>query len=70
VSDAVQQEPARDERKKLYEIKMKLLAGLISFDEAKTQAMPFIDSLNKKGRTIARKYNRRFVETTFSSQMR
>ena len=59
-----------EERKALYEIKMKLLAGLITYDEAKTQSQPFIDSLNKKGKEIAKKHSRRFVETSFSSQMR
>lgn len=59
-----------EERKALYEIKMKLVSGLISYEEAKIQAMPFIDSLNKKGKDIAKKYGRRFVNTTFSQQMR
>ena len=59
-----------EERKKLYEIKMKLLSGLLSYDEAKTQAAPYIDSLNEKGAAIAKKHGRRFVKTTFSIQMR
>lgn len=59
-----------EERKALYEIKMELLAGLITYDEAKIQAKPFIDTLNEKGKTIAKKHGRRFVETTFSQQMR
>jgi hypothetical protein len=59
-----------EERKALYEIKMKLLSGIFSYDEAKIRAAPYIDSLNKKGSAIAKKYGRRFVKTTFSSQMR
>lgn len=59
-----------EERKALYEIKMKLLSGLITYDEAKAQAKPFINALNEKGRQIAKKHGRRFVETTFSQQMR
>lgn len=59
-----------DERKKLYEIKMKLISGIISYDEAKKMALPFIDSLNAKGREIAKKHGRRYVNTTFSQQMR
>jgi hypothetical protein len=58
------------EREELYTIKMKLLSGIISYDDAKIQAQPFIDLLNKKGKEIAKKHSRRFVETTFSSQMR
>lgn len=59
-----------NERETLYQIKMKLLAGLITYDEAKTQAQPFIDSLNEKCKAIAKKHGRRFIATNFSSQMR
>ena len=59
-----------EDRKKLYEIKMKLLSGIISYDEAKVQAQPYIDNLNTKGRDIAKKHGRKYVNTTFSNQMR
>jgi hypothetical protein len=59
-----------EERKALYEIKMKLLSGLITYDEAKAQAKPFINALNERCKQMAKKHGRRFVETTFSQQIR
>ena len=59
-----------EERKALYEIKMKLISGIISYDEAYTLAKPFIDALNIKGRNIAKKYGKTYRDTTFSIQMR
>lgn len=58
------------EIEKLYEIKMKLLAGIIDYDLAKKEAQPYIDRLNEKGKEIAKKHNRRYVNTNFSMQMR
>lgn len=59
-----------DARKKLYEIKMKLIAGLITYDEASKQAKSSIDELNAKGKEIAKKHGMKYHETTFSMQMR
>ena len=59
-----------DERKALYEIKMKLLAGILTYSQAKEQSKGYINALNEKGETIAKKHGRRFVKTTFSQQMR
>jgi hypothetical protein len=59
-----------DARVALYEIKMKLLSGIISYEEAKKQSIPFIEELNIMGKNIAKKYGRKFLPTTFSQQMR
>lgn len=57
-------------RENLYRIKMLLVTGNITYEQAKEEAKPFIDELNEKGQEIAKKYGRKFVKTTFSQQMR
>ena len=59
-----------EERKNIYEINMKLLSGIINYEEAKILATPFINKLNEKCKVIAKKHGKRYVETTFSQQMR
>ena len=59
-----------EERKALYEIKMKLLTGLISYEQAKELSAEHINALNIRGERIAMKHGRKFVKTTFSQQMR
>lgn len=55
---------------KLFDIRGRLLVGIISYDEAKAEAQPIIDDLNKKGQDIAKKHNKRFYGLTFSGIMR
>lgn len=57
-------------RENLYRIKMLLLSGQIDYEQAKIEARPYVDEINSKGQEIAKKHGRRFVETTFSQQMR
>lgn len=58
------------ERAKLHEIKMLLISGNITYENAEKIAAQYINELNIKGETIAKKYGRKFVKTTFSQQMR
>ena len=60
----------QDYRNALQDIRFRMLHGLISYDEAKAEAQPIIDEMNKKGFEIAKKYGRRFKGFTFSSLMR
>lgn len=60
----------QDYRNALQEIRCKMLRGLISYDEAKAEAQPIIDEMNKKGREVAKKYKQKFKGFTFSSLMR
>ena len=58
------------ERAKLHEIKMLLISGSITYENAEKIATPYINTLNEKGKEIAKKHGRSFVKTTFSAQMR
>ena len=51
-------------------IKARLLAGELTYNEAKAKAQPFIDLLNDKGKRIAKKHKRRFAGFSFTSFMR
>lgn len=60
----------QDYRNAIEYIRFKMIKGLITYDEAKAEAKPIIDEMNKKGFEIAKKYNRRFKKFTFASLMR
>lgn len=51
-------------------IRSDMLNGIISYDEAKEQAKPYISDMNDKAKEIAKKYNMRFKKFTFSELMR
>lgn len=57
-------------RKLLNEIKFKMQIGAISYYEAKDEAAPIIEEMNKKGREIAKKHGQRFKPFSFSYLMR
>jgi len=57
-------------REKLFNIRGKLLTGIISYDEAKAEAIPIIEEINKQGQVIAKKHKKRFYGLTFSGIMR
>ena len=54
----------------LNDIKIKLQLGIIKYDEAKKEAEPIIEEMNKKGKEIAKKFKQRFKPFTFVSLMR
>ena len=54
----------------LNDIKIKLQLGIIKYDEAKKEAEPIIEEMNKKGKEIAKKFKQRFKPFTFASLMR
>ena len=58
------------DREKLFDIRGRLLVGIISYDEARIEANPIIERMNKKGRDIAKKHKKRFYGLTFSGLMR
>ena len=57
-------------RAKLGQIKGKMLRGELTYDEAKKEAQPIIDEMNKLGREIAAKYGKRHTNFTFGYLMR
>lgn len=63
-------EEAKQNRQDIEEIKMALACGFISYEEAKVEAKPILDEINKKGREIAKKYGKNYYPITFTEVMR
>ena len=63
-------EQAKQNREDIEAIKMALGCGFISYDEAKIEAKPILDRINKKGREIAKKYGKHYYPITFNELMR
>jgi len=57
-------------REQIEHIRFKLLKGVITYDEAKTEAQPIINEMNKRGREIAKKHKQKFKPFTFIGLMR
>lgn len=55
---------------KINQIRGKMLRGELTYDEAKKEAQPIIDEMNKIGREIAAKYGKRHSNFTFAYLMR
>jgi len=58
------------ERAKIFDIRGRLLARIITYDQAKDEAGPVIDAMNEKASAIAKKHGKRFRGFSFSSLMR
>ena len=63
-------EQALQNREEIKEIKIALALGYISYDEAKIEAKPILDRINKKGKEIAKKYNKNYYPITFTEIIR
>lgn len=59
-----------DYRLKIETIKMKMLYGLSTYEEAKAEAQPIIDEMNKKAKEIAHRHHRTHKKFTFSQLTR
>lgn len=57
-------------RNKIEDIKTRLNYGYIGYDQAKEEAQPFIDEMNKRGEEVAKKFGKKFSKFTFVSLMR
>ena len=57
-------------RERLFDIRGRLIVGIITYDEAKKEAEPIINELNKKGQEIAKKHKKQFHGLNFSGIMR
>lgn len=60
----------QDYRNIIGQIRGDMLKGIISYDDAKEKAKPYIAEMNKKAKEIAKKYNMRFKKFKFSELMR
>lgn len=61
---------AQDNQEKIADIKRRMVAKEISYEEAKAEAQPVIDRINAKAAEIAKKYNKRAKKLSFSEIMR
>lgn len=57
-------------RDKIQSIRIKMLKGQISYDEAKKEARPVIDEINRLAAEIAKKYNKKPQKFNFTELMR
>ena len=57
-------------RNKIEDIKRRLARGLIDYDQAKKEAQPIIDEMNRLGSEVAKRFGKKFVGFTFSKLMR
>lgn len=57
-------------RQDIEEIKASLAYGYITYYEAKLEAQPIIDRINKRGREIAKKYGKTYYPITFEAIIR
>ena len=57
-------------KNKIQEIKMRMVSGLIDYDQAKKEAQPIIDEMNRLGEGIAKKFGKKFSKFTFVNLMR
>lgn len=69
-SKGAKMEQAKQNRQDIEELKLALAYGYISYDEAKTEAKPILDRINKKGKEIAKKYGKHYYPITFNELMR
>jgi hypothetical protein len=58
------------DRERIFDIRRKLLTRAFSYDQARIEAAPIIESMNNQARTIAKKHGKGFKGFTFSSLMR
>lgn len=60
----------QDFHDKIETIRIKMLRGVLSYEDAKAAAQPIIDEMNEIGRKIAAKYGKRHTNFTFANLMR
>ncbi len=53
-----------------FDLRGRLLAGIIDYDTAKMEARSVIDEMNDEGRRIAKKYGKRFKSFSFANLVR
>lgn len=61
---------AHENRAKIAEIRMKLLRGVITYEEARKDAEPYLQHMNRRGAEIAKEYGCKFKPVTFAALMR
>lgn len=61
---------AQELRNKINDIRNAMFRGDLAYDDAKKQAQPFIDEMNRRGVEIAKKYGKKHRPFSFASLMR
>lgn len=57
-------------REQIEQIKIEMMYGHLTYDEAKAKAQPIIDEMNKKAREVAKRWNKKHYNFTFPALMR
>ena len=57
-------------RNKIQDIRTKLACGYIDYDQAKKEAQPLINEMNRLGMEVAKKFGKKFHKFTFVTLMR
>ena len=57
-------------KRKAEEAKIKFRSGVITYDEARVDIMPFIDVANDYSKKLAKKYNQRYKRISLQSYLR
>jgi hypothetical protein len=55
---------------RIFDIRGRLLSGVITYDKALAEAAPIIESMNIQAKAIAKKHGKQFKGFTFSGLMR
>lgn len=61
---------AQDNQEKIADIKRRMVAKELSYEDAKLEAQPVIDRINAKAKELAKKYNKNAKKISFSEIMR
>lgn len=61
---------ATDNRLKMQAIRKRYLSGQISYDQAKIEAQPLINSINQQAKAIAKRHNMPAPKISFAAIMR
>lgn len=63
-------ERGHSNRRMLSDIRRRMLAGTITYAEARAEAKPIIDEMNARAKELAKEYGVRFKPFSFAALMR
>jgi hypothetical protein len=61
---------AANNREQIFDIKQRYLSRQITREQAKKEAAPIIERINKRGREVSKRWNKKYSPQTFIGLMR